>query len=373
VENPGLSKAGPRDKRDVNLPINQQTNNNGALGETPLSIPVLTIPHGPYESDFVDYLNKNPGFLAPGQPKLISNKSYFTLKYEKKEENSRFPASHQFQLKNPPQISWNRVVGAKEYLVEVASDVKFQNILTRQRVVKNSWIWKNPEIGFFYWRVQAFGSHGQAGKVSSPETLVTRLSPPVFLQELKDYAVETEKAPMALSWTPIFKAESYRLVVSEFDEYSERESPIQSEIVSDPKVMAEPPGVGVYFFRVAAVDGEGRDLSSLSAPLKVNVSFEAPVILSPKDNTYLISMNANEGNESMVVFQWEAKNSESKYQLQLSKDKEFTEIIYDKKISETRHLVKNEFPLSAYYWRVRAWERNTFSQWSVTHRFNVHY
>ena len=86
-------------------------------------------------------------------------------------------------------------------------------------------------------------------------------------------------------------------------------------------------------------------------------SLNSPGFLSPVDNSVGLEIAPN--------LQWYAINSTEIFNLQLSADKDFTEIVLDTNSLTTNHLqlsgLKNN---SVYYWRVKAINQNCQSDWS---------
>ena len=85
------------------------------------------------------------------------------------------------------QFQWEKIPGAVNYKIEVASNKEFKNIIMTKEISKN-WIdWNSHGIDKLYWHVLAFDKSGHAGNYSDTISLV---SSPNGFRESVDASLE---------------------------------------------------------------------------------------------------------------------------------------------------------------------------------------
>jgi photosystem II stability/assembly factor-like uncharacterized protein len=94
------------------------------------------------------------------------------------------------------------------------------------------------------------------------------------------------------------------------------------------------------------------------------VDLDAPILSSPKNNEYGVNPD--------VVFSWNQVEDASEYQFQLSDDANFTNILDYATISTTSRIADYSFDYATkYYWRVRAKQNISLSDWSEVWSFTT--
>lgn len=150
--------------------------------------------------------------LAPPSIKKIKKK--YKLELKKKKAAYDFSLLDLFinkakadEFEKQTILEWPKNKDAKAYRIEVYSDKKLKKLLLKEETSKNSFIWKNPPIGKFYWRLALIDYWEQSSGFSEviEAEVIGRPLPP--------------KAPVKLVKKPVkkipTKAENKRALVKE--------------------------------------------------------------------------------------------------------------------------------------------------------------
>lgn len=122
-----------------------------------------------------------------------------------------------------------------------------------------------------------------------------------------------------------------------------------------------------YYWKVEAQNENAKAYSSIGW---FYTSSKSPVDLLQPTNNYEVELSeSNEKKE--ILFSWVDRYKASSYEIQLSKDKIFTQLMTSK-TTEDSFYGPGVFSKGEYFWRVRAkFVNNQFSDWSKTYRFSL--
>jgi len=132
---------------------------------------------------------------------------------------------------------------------------------------------------------------------------------------------------------------------------------------------------GVYYWRIAAVDPQGK-VVEMSEPRRFVIRVvNAPQLLLPSQNqsitlTQRISQKRDESDlEGKLLFTWHSKIPDGDFEFQLSNDSEFKNVlIHD--LKATSPMSSGGLTQGRYYWRVRQkFDQNDVSPWSSINSF----
>ncbi len=120
---------------------------------------------------------------------------------------------------------------------------------------------------------------------------------------------------------------------------------------------------GNYPFDVQGTDGAILHTSSVTSNVASNV-LPPPVLMNPPDNT----MDA----KFVVHYEWEPESDASSYDLEVSTDAQFTNVIYSANVTEDHHTgFLTLDPTTQYWWHVRANNACGPSSWSGAFTFTT--
>ena len=313
---------------------------------------------------------EKPAFETMSMQKpLAQSPSQHTLNFKEGASN-REPQSLQKFVKNPPNLEWIKIKGAKSYQVEIAKDKVFKKVVAEPKVKTPKFTWSTARPGEYYWRVQALGEMGQIGPWSDVESFIVQAPTPKIKGQVERKKVKTVSAlnkpeQITVKWNEVPYASSYELEIS--DEKSGKVKKLNNKNTSFSLKMKSGQN---YKVRVAALDEQGRSISSVSDPVPMSVEksleLDTPKPLLPQDGVTMVSFD---DAPQPVLFKWSKVNGAKEYFFEISETKEFNETLLNKKISKTDYLQNESLPKKQLYWRVKAVYENYSSEFTKPRAF----
>lgn len=265
-------------------------------------------------------------------------------------------------------FSWAPVSNATSFRLQISKTSDFStNVITLDNLNYLSFIRNqlDPSTTYF-WRVRASNDFG-SGPYSSTGTFKTstlNVVPEAPLL-LKPYNNSTGIAiKPELSWSQVPNSTAYRLqisTVSSFSSFVTDQSNL-SETTFSPSNLKENT---LYYWRVRASNETGNGSYSQVGSFKT-VSFdvvpEVTILTRPAHNSTV--------NPLGIRLEWEPNPTAEFYRLQVSTSSDFSDIagdIIDKYgLTDTSYYIQNLNSNSTYYWRVRAYNRQSTDYYSST-------
>ncbi|MDI6884567.1 MAG: PGF-pre-PGF domain-containing protein, partial [Hadesarchaea archaeon] len=171
-----------------------------------------------------------------------------------------------------------------------------------------------------------------------------------------------------LRWTKVTDPSgvTYHLQV---DNSSDFTSPlaVDKSNLTDNSYFPSTLGVGIYYWRVRAVDGSGNvgDWSTENWKFEVlSTAFLPPTLISPAigENT----------TDSTPTFKWTSIAGTAKYQIQVDDDSDFSSPAIDENVSENTYTPSVGLAEGNYFWRVNAYDaEDKDSGWSSVCTFII--
>jgi len=149
-----------------------------------------------------------------------------------------------------PTLRWQTLAEASGYLLQMAVDAAFSQIMIDARVESNSYTpaqWLSP--GRYHWRVAALDQDGERGPFAAPQSF-QRVPP----QAPDQSRAEVRGDEARLYWEPVEFAVSYRVQVATDAGFSEL---IRETELADSEVSLSALPAGDYFYRVRAIGPAG--------------------------------------------------------------------------------------------------------------------
>ena len=313
---------------------------------------------------------EKPAFETMSMQKpLAQSPSQHTLDFKEGASN-REPQSLQKFVKNPPNLKWIKIKGAKSYQVEIAKDKVFNKVVAEPKVKTPKFTWTTARPGEYFWRVQALGEMGQIGPWSDVESFVVQAPTPkikgqVERKKVKSISALNRPEQITVKWSEVPYASSYELEIS--DVKSGKVKKLKNKNNSFSLKMKSGQN---YKVRVAALDEQGRSISSISDPVPMSVEksleLNTPKPLLPQDGVTMVSFD---DAPQPVLFKWSKVEGAKEYIFEISETKEFNKTLVNKKLSKTDYLQNESLPKKQLYWRVKAVYENYSSEYTKPRAF----
>ncbi|MBI3195401.1 MAG: hypothetical protein HYZ34_13200, partial [Ignavibacteriae bacterium] len=165
------------------------------------------------------------------------------------------------------------------------------------------------------------------------------------------------------SWTSVGTATHYRLQVS-------LDSAFGSFVVNDSNITVTSKSVSglssltKYYWRVVAKNSSGwGDWSETRNFTTVLPPPAMPTLSSPSNNTVNQPIN--------VTLQWNASSGATSYRITVSKDTNFTQIVFDDTVLTTSQAMSGLLNYTNYFWRVRAFNSGGSSAYTTAWKFRT--
>lgn len=257
-----------------------------------------------------------------------------------------------------PTFIWNNTERADMYEFQISKEFSFSNNIetithspTQRKL--NSPLDYNTT---YYWRVRS-RTNKSLGAWSQPWMFTTIIEAPKLVSPKNN----TGGHPLTtmLVWNKVDGASSYTVQVSKDKNFSG--TLLLNKDITD--TIAEVKGLELYttyFWRVQA--RANKNNSEWSETWKFFTRLKPPVNRSPANNSY--------GHPTVVNFEWNPSSGANGYEIQIAKDKDFEQMIFD---GETQTISNHQSKLleyfTEYYWRVRAKDDYGQSDWSEPWKF----
>ncbi|MEI6091108.1 MAG: T9SS type A sorting domain-containing protein [bacterium] len=305
--------------------------------------------------------------------KLAGTKTYYwRVKAFTKDNSSRYSEVWNFRtIMGPPpliypenksidkqlseQFTWHKSAEAQTYFVQVAKDSAFTDLFFEGNAGADTFKIIDNLLAEteYYWHVASINSFG-----TSDYSEIWTFSTSLKAVELIYPENQKVNVPIDAKFTWMEHAGG-----SEFQIQISKESDFKTTVV-DTKVKNllefqtnKLEYYKNYFWRVRLVVGQRFGLWSEIRPFKTGI--QSANLLNPPDKS--------KDQSTTIKFRWYEVIGSKFYQLQISKNELFTDIVYSMdSLIQTEQYVEELEPEILYYWRVRAWNEESFgtSQWS---------
>lgn len=244
------------------------------------------------------------------------------------------------------KANWQAASGATSYVLEVATDASFANLLpdyTAKEIVGTSEVINNlsPQTTYFY-RIRAKG----AGATSNYSNIISAVTNSVAVPNALD-ATDISLSSFQANWQAVAGASSYLLEVSTSVNFTSRLAGYSpKEIIGTSEIVTGLAASATYYYRVTAKVGSGAVSTPSNAIAVVTGALTAPTALNAT-SVGLTSFQAN----------WSNVATASSYLLTVALDPLFTSIVTgfsDLEIIANSHNVAGLTPNTTYYYRVKS-------------------
>ena len=268
------------------------------------------------------------------------------------------PANNSLGVNLPVTFTWNVLAGADLYDIRVSTDANFSNIVFSNNDINSTNVECNQLLNgtHYYWQVRG-KNQNETSDWSNAFNFYTKLAPPVLtIPENNSSAVPVI---VALQWNQATSATSYDVQVSLNNDFST----IYTSFNNVTNTLANLSGLShwtQYYWRVKSkMTG---DESEWSAPFNFLTAIGTPTLLSPANNSFAINIP--------VTFTWNALPGADLYDIQVSTDANFSNIVISSNNINETSIESNQLLNGIhYYWQIRARNQNEISDWSTAFNF----
>lgn len=230
-------------------------------------------------------------------------------------------------------------------VLEFSRSRNFKNIFYKRPIPSGKFT-EPFKPGVYYWRVMVDGNTSSIGKVSLVQVKPSR---PVSPSNGQKFFIEQSETFIPFSWTLEEGVSQYHLQISEDREFKRmvlEKNTMGSSISTNLKE-------GNYHWRIKSViAGESDPIYSSTYRFAVTREEQknSPSPLHPKNgDVFARAIVAKSG----ISFFWSRVKGYTGYELQLSKDSNFSQPTLVSTESKNNLVYKNPLEPGAYYWRVR--------------------
>lgn len=257
-------------------------------------------------------------------------------------------------------FAWSKNELARGYVLEIAGDRGFRNVIERRRTqVRNTAL--SLDAGTYFWRVRTQTASGGQATVSPTGTFQVvqneKTPPPAPLSPVRGQeipAVFFEKEGVVFSWKRNADIRSTTLQLASDAGFANiivsRDS---NGNFTNLRQALQP---GTYYWRLRGTDRDGR-ATDYSRALRFEVGAVARLnLVGPIDG-----MQADlEGvRQNGLAFQWNAAGFPGTYQLLISKSPDFSSAIaVDQRVTGLSSLIRLQ-ETGDWYWKVRVLSKNS--------------
>lgn len=248
--------------------------------------------------------------------------------------------------------SWEKIEGAEHYLLDVATDSLFENILPNYQSLQTTGLTVRIEglqAGtYYYYRLKSVNASGE----SEFSEVVKVLTKPAAPQIVSTVAITTNS--FSFSWSEITGAFlGYSVEVAKNQSFSPLLASYPKTVTSTSITVSNLEAGTTYYLRVKALNQSGE---SPSSEMGTVLTLPAPPL----------AKEATEVKTTSFVANWQTVKSAEKYQLEIATDESFSQLIRTTEVSENMTSITNLLSASTYYYRVRAINATGTSEYSQT-------
>ena len=304
------------------------------------------------------------------------------------------------------EFEWTNLEQVKDYVIEIAKDEYFEDIITKKSVQENKYQ-QNLKEGLYYWRIKVlFRHHDEVllgktfsyaiGEKSSFESYIKALeaslaTPPnplhpttqviqkpaiqnlftkadIAIESIKDITKKVIPNSKNISHKILVKlkkslqTENVKVEVSQNKNFSTSKK-FETNNKTIDIVLTEP---GTYYLRAQYLNTKAQPVGEKSNIVNFNYNLnyyvEKPILLQPSNNLKLVSF----GQEDVsIYFEWKAIPYADRYVFQISANHDFSRILSEQFTEDNSYYLNEKMLQNKLYWRVKAFHKKIESEWST--------
>ncbi len=273
----------------------------------------------------------------------------------------KFPTNGDDCVDRDAVFEWTTVKDASRYMYIISTKIDFSDTLKKDLSYNDTTVaFALPDYSTkYYWKV---GSYiiGETDSWSEGFTLTTHPAPPTLTSP--DDLLTCQAFQQTFSWTAVPNAAKYKIQISTSPNFSP--TVVDTQVTSTSATFVLNKYFTTYYWRVKAQKvgcetpySVARSLSTLVGP---------PEMATPRNDSVGVNLN--------VVFNWPAAAGANTYDLQVSDDANFTNLLVDQmNITDVNFSWAAPTYNKKYYWRMRTLGQACASEWSNAFNFKTAY
>ena len=276
------------------------------------------------------------------------------------------PLNNSVDMDSDLTFSWENEGVATHFKIEIYKDSGIQNLFYSKDLISLTSITINDfgQGEQYFWRIRSTNKNGNSG-FSDLYKFRTRIGMPSILTlvEPMNSAIGLDNM-IEFKWNPIDSAQYYNLEIADDNEFQNVHFEIDN--ISTSKITVSNLDEGAqYFWRVTSHNQLGSTTVSNIYNFSTHVGLpDLPVALSPANNAKNV--------DAEVSFSWESTINTEFYQLDISRDHNFKNIIYSEDTLTINKITLQDIDEGRnYYWRVKALNNFGNSNFTNESKFTV--
>ncbi|MBN1329441.1 MAG: hypothetical protein JXA54_08205, partial [Candidatus Heimdallarchaeota archaeon] len=267
------------------------------------------------------------------------------------------PEDGTFMNDNTPLLTWEYVYEAFDYNVQVSSNSQFTNLVVNTYTgLYTEYTCPTPSDNQYWWRVCGVEFGGTNGPWSNVRSFTVDTTPPAAptLVSPEDNFPTNDNTP-SFSWNTVVTAVNYQIQIDDNSDFGSPVISITTGTSTSFTVSSSLPD-RPYYWHVRAQDSVGN-WGSYSAYRRIYIDTDpvgTPVLVTPEDGSLY--------NYNTIDMDWTTVLSGYEYNIQLSRDIAFTDIVYNTFLQSTE-ITYSSLADDTYYWHVRA--RDIAGNWGT--------
>ncbi|MEX1013622.1 MAG: T9SS type A sorting domain-containing protein [Candidatus Paceibacterota bacterium] len=280
------------------------------------------------------------------------------------------PATNTENVGLLPEFAWAEASLAEIYQIQISTDQSFTNTIISVDSLQSLSYQIQDSLEYltdYYWRVQAKSQigNGEWSDTLSFTTIIEKPNIPV-LATPENQSSEVSITPQ-LIWNASSRAEDYRVQLSPDSAFTNIISDTSG--ITNSYISVGPLSFNTnYYWRVKALNIGGESAWSETFNFFTEYALPAPVIVGPE-------IHESE-TEIPVRFEWDPVDTATDYALEVSPDSLFsTKLDLSNVLTESEKAKASSWTISQivsnldfetrYYWRVRAINKDGYSDWTT--------
>lgn len=272
-----------------------------------------------------------------------------------------------------PKVQWQHAEPTPKYRVSLSDSPSFESPLFEAVTSKPELPLEEVPLGLSHFQVEPIDALGRVGPAQAGRLKAYVPSP-------KKLKTVEGSGPPELHWSSSQSSYGFQLRYRKNADapwkYSKMEStsfvtpwpeePFQWQVRSYD--LSSSKGLS-YYSRTATYQPKPTNKVPDKKPASIPSRGPRPTLIHPEDRkTYLVL----EGSSQYLLFRWTYEQNADSYELEIARDRDFSQILMTKMSGRTKKLTLREtLPLGTYYFRARAIKKGEPSEWSAYSRFRL--
>lgn len=244
-------------------------------------------------------------------------------------------------------FTW-KTEGEQKVVLEVAKDSGFTAMAGTTAAAGDGAVMKLPG-GAYYWRL--VDGAGKTGPVRKFTVVTDRPAQPLSPAGGQQFSFMEQNPLIVFRWKESASASSYAVDISTDQTFGGRVLTLSSDTDS---IATNDLGAGTYYWRVRSIYGFSPDASLISQTRQLVVAraaaLAAPAQLLPKEGEALSDISLAMGS---ALFNWQGSGDYTGYDFRIARDREFKDVVYEKRVKENFHKPKIALAKGTYNWSVK--------------------